>query len=88
MKGKRNIGVAFEEESKEEGTQCDKKEKDNTKIQETFQTKVQDESWLCNFIFEHLNFCGMKLMHTKNMVKVFPFIDKLERVCEGYIFGK
>ena len=88
MKGKRNIGAAFEEESKEEDTQCDKKEKDNTKIQEPFQKEVQDESWLCNFIFEHLNFCGMKLMHTKNMVKVFPFIDKLERVCEGCIFGK
>ena len=88
MKGKRNIGVAFEEESKEHYTQCGKKEKDNAKIQATFQTKFQDESWLWHFIFEHLNFCGMKLMYTKNMVKVFPFIDKPERVCEGCIFGK
>ena len=34
------------------------------------------------------NFGGMKLLHTKNMVKGFPLIDRPERVCEGCIFGK
>ena len=27
-------------------------------------------------------------MHTKNMVKRVPLIDKTKRVCEGCIFGK
>ena len=35
-----------------------------------------------------MNFGGLKLLHTKNMVKVFPLIDKLDIVCEGCIFGK
>ena len=30
----------------------------------------------------------MKLLHTKNMVKWFPLIDRIERVCEGCIVGK
>ena len=30
----------------------------------------------------------MKLLHTKNMVKGFPLIDRPESVCEGCIFGK
>ena len=45
-------------------------------------------SWLWHFKFVDLNFGVMKLLHTKNMVKGFPLIDKLERVCEGCIFGK
>ena len=36
-----------------------------------------------------LEFLGrLKLLHTKNMVKGFPLIDRPERVCEGCIFGK
>ena len=53
-----------------------------------FQTKVQDDSLLWNFRFGHLNFGGIKLLHTKNMVKGLPLIDKPDRVCEGCIFGK
>ena len=49
---------------------------------------MQDESWLWHFRFGHLNFGGLKLLHTKNMVKGLPLIDKPERVCEGCIFGK
>ena len=41
-----------------------------------------------NLRFGHLNFGGMKLLHTKNMVKGFPLIDIPERVCEGCIFCK
>ena len=41
-----------------------------------------------NFIFGHLNFGGINLLHTKNIVKGFPLIDRPERVCEGCIFGK
>ena len=33
-------------------------------------------------------FWWAELLHTKNMVKGFPLIDKPERVCEGCIFGK
>ena len=35
-----------------------------------------------------MNFGGLKLLHTMNMVKGFPLIDKPERACEGCIFGK
>ena len=44
MKGKTNIGVAFKAKSEEADVHCDKKENDNTEIQETFQTEVQDVS--------------------------------------------
>jgi len=57
-------------------------------LQAALQTEVHDESWLWHFRFGHLNFGGMKLLHTKNMVKGFPLIDRPERVCEGCIFGK
>ena len=40
-----------------------------------------------HFIFGHLNFGGLKLLHIKNMVKI-PLIDKTGRVYEGCIFGK
>ena len=35
-----------------------------------------------------MNLCGLKLLHTNNMVKGFPLIEKTERVCEGFIFGR
>ena len=35
-----------------------------------------------------LIFGGLKLLHTKNMVKGLSLIDKLERFCEICIFGK
>ena len=67
---------------------CDKKENDSVDFQVAFQTKVQDDSWLWHFRFGHLNFGGLNLLHTKNMVKGFPLIDKPNRVCECFIFGK
>ena len=76
MKGKTNIGSAFKEESEEVDKHFDKKENDSTNFQAAFHTKVQDESWLWHFRFGHLNFGGMKLLHTKNMVKGFPLIEK------------
>ena len=69
MKGKTNIGVAFKIEIKESNKHCDKKEKDNTKIQAVCQSEVEDESWLWHFIFGHLNFGGINILHTKNMLK-------------------
>ena len=57
-------------------------------MKDTFQFEVHDDSWLWNFIFGHLNFGGLKLLHTKDMVKGFPLIEKPERICEGCIFGK
>jgi hypothetical protein len=49
---------------------------------------VQDDSWICNFRFGHFNFGGLKILHTKDIVKGFPLIEKPERICEGCIFGK
>ena len=57
-------------------------------MQVAFQTEVSDESWLWHFIFGHLNFGGIKLLHTKNMVKGFPLVIKPNRVYEGNIFGR
>ena len=88
MKGKTNTGDAFKAESKETVESLDKKENSSTNLQAAFHTEVHDESWLWHFKFGHLNFGGLKLLHTKNMVKGFPLIDKLERVCEGCILGK
>ena len=83
-----NIEVTFKEESKEEVVHCDNKENDSVVFQVAFQTKVQDDSWLWRFRFGHLNFGGLKPLYTNNMVKGFPLIEKLERVCEGFYFGK
>ena len=80
--------VAFKAKSKEEVVCCDKKENDSADFQAAFQIEVQDESSLWHFKFGHMNFGGLKLLHTKNMVKGFPLIDKPDRVCEGFIFGK
>ena len=88
MKGKTNKGAAFKAESKEIGKLLDKKENTSANLQATFQIEVQDESWLWHFRFGHLNFGGLKLLHTKNVVNRLPLIDRLERVCEGCIFGK
>ena len=41
-----------------------------------------------DFRFGHLDFCGMKLLHIKNMLKGFTLIRKSERMCERCIFGK
>ena len=65
MKGKTNKGATFKEESKETVESLDNKENGSANLQATFQTEVQDESWLWHFRFGHLNFGGMKLLHTK-----------------------
>ena len=49
MKGNRNIGAVFNVETKEAVEYLDKKENDSAEIQATFQTEVQDDSWLWNF---------------------------------------
>ena len=69
MKGKTNIGAAFKAESEETVELFDKKENCSANLQAAFHTEVQDESWLWHFRFGHLNFGGMNLLHTKNMVK-------------------
>ena len=88
MKGKTNTGDTFKEKSEETVELHNKKENGNANLQATFQTEVQDESWLWHFRFGHMNFGGLKLLHTKNMVKGLPLITRPERVCEGCIFGK
>jgi hypothetical protein len=46
-----------------------KKGENDVEMKETFQSKIWYDSWLWNFIIGHLNFEGMKLLHTKDMVK-------------------
>ena len=70
IKGKTNKGAAFKEESEAIVELLDKRENCSTNLQATFQTEVQDESSLWHFIFKHLNFGELKLLHTKNMMKV------------------
>ena len=78
-KGKTNTRASFKAESEETVELLDKEENGSANLQAAFQTEVQDESWLWHFRFGHLNFGGMKLLHTKNMVKGLPLIDRPER---------
>ena len=82
MKSKTNLGASFKSQRKQEKKHRKKKEHDNVEIQATFQSEVQEESWLWNLRFGHLNFGVMKLLHMNNMVKGWPFIEKKERVYE------
>ena len=50
--------------------------------------KKNDDSWLWNFIFVHLIFWGLKLLHTNDMVKGLPLIEKPDIIFKGCIFGK
>ena len=59
-----------------------------TRYQERGQFELRDNFWPWHFRFGHLNFGDLKLLHTKDMVKGFPLIEKRERICEGCIFGK
>ena len=77
MKGKTNTGVAFKVESKEIVELLDKKENGSANLQAVFQTEVQDESWLWHFRFGHLNFGGLKLLHTNNGERIT--IDRQNR---------
>ena len=66
----------------------DDKEKVVAVTQTIFQVEIKDENWLWHLIFGNLNFATLYLLHKKSMVKGFPLIEKLERVCEGCILGK
>ncbi|KAL5845341.1 hypothetical protein ACOSQ3_011394 [Xanthoceras sorbifolium] len=48
---------------------------------------VKDEAWLWHLRFWHLNFGGLKLLSSKNMVRGLPTIDHLDEICEACIFG-
>ena len=76
MKVKTNTGAAFKAESKETVESLDKKENGSANLQAAFQTEVPDESWLWHFRVGHLNFGGIKLLYTNNMVKGLPLIDR------------
>jgi len=59
-----------------------------TITQMNFQAEVKDENCLWHLRFCHLNFGGLNLLHKKGMVKGFPLIEKLDRLCEGCTLGK
>jgi hypothetical protein len=87
------LDIAFTTESahssnEENSAHITKKGENGIEMKETFQSDVHDDSWLWNFRFGHLNFGGLKLLHTKDMVKGLPLIEKPKRICEGCIFGK
>jgi hypothetical protein len=65
-----------------------KKGENGVEMKEAFQSEIQDDFWLWHFRFGDLNFGGLKLLHTKDMVKGLPLIEKPEKICEGWIFGK
>jgi hypothetical protein len=65
-----------------------KKGESGAEMKASFQSEIQDYSWLWNVIFGHLNFGGLKLLHTKDIVKGFSLIENPERICEGCIFGE
>ena len=69
IKGKTKTGSVLKEESEEIVELLDKRENCSANLQAAFQTEVQDESWLWHFIFGNINFGGLKLLHTNNMVK-------------------
>ncbi|KAK2970863.1 hypothetical protein RJ640_022305 [Escallonia rubra] len=47
-----------------------------------------NQSWLWHLRLEHLNFGGLKLLSTKNMVKGLPSIDQPDQLCEACLVGK
>jgi hypothetical protein len=74
--------------NEENSARSTKKGESGAKTKATFKSKVQYDYWLWNFIFGHFKFGGIRLLHTKDMVKGFPLTEKLERICEGCIFDK
>ena len=89
MKDKMKIQELYSRKrEKNQTSTVTRNKKDNAGMQAKFQSEVQDESWLWHFIFGHLDFGGLNPLHMNNMVKGFPLIEKWERICEGWIFGK
>jgi hypothetical protein len=81
--------TAFKEESvnsSKEGNnsvhRLQEKKDSGTEMHEIFQSEVHDDFWLWHFRFGNLNFRGMKMLHTKDMVKDFSLTKKQERICE------
>ena len=67
---KKSLSISNEENS----VSSIKKGESGVEMKEAFQSKVQDDSWLWNSRFRDLNFGGMSILHTKDMVKGFPLI--------------
>ncbi|KAK2994415.1 hypothetical protein RJ640_009642 [Escallonia rubra] len=47
-----------------------------------------NQSWLWHLRLGHLNFGGLKLLSTKNMVKGLPSIDQPDQLCEACLVDK
>ncbi|CAN0920234.1 Retrovirus-related Pol polyprotein from transposon TNT 1-94 [Linum grandiflorum] len=54
----------------------------------SLKSQSMDESFLWHLRYGHLNDKGLKLLKEKNMVVGLPQINKEDKVCEGYIYGK
>ncbi|KAK2994443.1 hypothetical protein RJ640_001259 [Escallonia rubra] len=47
-----------------------------------------NQSWLWHLRLGHLNFGGLKLLSTKNMIKGLPSIDQPDQLCKACLVGK
>ena len=50
--------------------------------------KSDDDLWLWHARFGHVNFYALKKMSKMEMVSGMPFIDHVDRVCDGCLVGK
>ena len=50
--------------------------------------KSDDDSWLWHARFGHVNFYALRKMSKMDMVSEMPFIDHVDRVCDGFLVGK
>ncbi|XP_028085883.1 uncharacterized protein LOC114286853 [Camellia sinensis] len=48
---------------------------------------IKDKDWLWHLTFGHLNFGSLKLLSSKNMVKVLPHTAHTNEVCESCILA-
>ena len=55
---------------------------------ECWLAKSDDDSWLWHARFGHVNFYALKKMSKMEMVSGMPFIDHVDRVCDGCLVGK
>jgi hypothetical protein len=53
-----------------------------------YKAESLDESWLWHLTYGHLHFGGLDLLHRRQMVKGFPYIQQPPSSCESCILGK
>nr|CAD1820646.1 unnamed protein product [Ananas comosus var. bracteatus] len=59
-----------------------------TKQNIALKSEKVDESYLWHLRYGHLNLKGLHLLKEKNMVLGLPSINKVDKICEGCVYGK